>query len=387
MLTQTEEPPGSSVHAGHFNLDSSQVKVSRTCPSNLTVLSNDLFPKSYLAISGYRLYPFTIETKTLFERYQQSLQIPISDYTFSNNIIWLSRMSAFYQVIEDCFCLFSLNGNCLTMLLPPLGDPSRQARALEVCFEIMDSHNPSPYLSVVEYVYKDFLQVLNVDASALAEIGASEEAVVASARSPWLVERALPDYIYSTEDLIQLKGNPYKTKRGEINQFRRAYPDYRLEVLGPQHWEGIRTLFETWLKNRLKYLTGEAISDFFYTVEMERKAIERAIKHYDQLDLQGLCLFIDGRLEGFTMGERITPSVASILVEKTNFAVLGSAQFLFHEFAKVYDDCVYINVGDDLGLENLRKVKMSYRPVLFGEKFTLRHHEPQVNVDRTAFHQ
>ena len=380
MLTQTDEPPGSSVRAHRFNHD----KVNRTCTTNLTVLSNDLFPKSYLAISGYRLYPFTIETKALFERYQQSLQIPISDYTFSNNIIWLSRMSAFYQIIEECFCLFSLNGNCLTMLLPPLGDSSRQARALEACFEIMDSHNPSPYFSVVEYVYKDFLQVLDVELNAPTDAGVGEESIVESARSPWLVERALPDYIYCTEDLIQLKGNPYKTKRGEINQFRRAYPDHRLEVLGPQHWEGIRALVETWLKNRLKYLAGEAIGDFFYTVEMERKAIERAIKHYDQLDLQGLCLFIGDRLEGFTMGERITSSVASILVEKTNFAILGSAQFLFHEFAKVYDDCVYINVGDDLGLENLRKVKMSYRPVLFGEKFTLRHHEQRANAEGVA---
>ena len=380
MLTQTDEPPGSSVRANRFNHD----KVNRTCTTNLTVLSNDLFPKSYLAISGYRLYPFTIDTKALFERYQQSLQIPISDYTFSNNIIWLSRMSAFYQIIEECFCLFSLNGNCLTMLLPPLGDSSRQARALEACFEIMDSHNPSPYFSVVEYVYKDFLQVLNVEINAPTDASTGEESIVESARSPWLVERALPDYIYSTEDLIQLKGNPYKTKRGEINQFRRAYPDHRLEVLGPQHWEGIRTLVETWLKNRLKYLAGEAIGDFFYTVEMERKAIERTIKHYDQLDLQGLCLFIGDRLEGFTMGERITSGVASILVEKTNFAILGSAQFLFHEFAKVYDDCVYINVGDDLGLENLRKVKMSYRPVLFGEKFTLRHHEQRTSVEGVA---
>ena len=383
MLTQTDEPPGSTAHANRFDLDNQtdKAKANRTWANNLTVLTNDLFPKSYLAISDYRLYPFTVDTKALFERYQHSLQIPISDYTFSNNIIWLARMSAFYQIIEECFCLFSLNGNCLTMLLPPLGDRSRQARALEVCFEIMDSHNPSPYFSLVEYVYKDFLEVL--DAETPAALG--EEGAVEPARSPWLVERALPDYIYSTDDLIQLKGNPYKTKRGEINQFRRAYPNHRLEVLGPQHWEGIRALVETWLKNRLKYLTGEAIGDFFYTVEMERKAIERAIKHYDQLDLQGLCLFIDDKLEGFTIGERITPSVASILVEKTNFAVLGSAQFLFHEFAKVYHDCVYINVGDDLGLENLRRVKMSYRPVLFGEKFTLRHHEPLVGSEGAAF--
>jgi len=60
-----------------------------------------------------------------------------------------------------------------------------------------------------------------------------------------------------------------------------------------------------------------------------------------------------------------------VLVEKTNFAIPGSAQHLFREYAKTFADCTYINVGDDLGLENLRRVKMSYRPALFGEKITL----------------
>jgi hypothetical protein len=86
-----------------------------------------------------------------------------------------------------------------------------------------------------------------------------------------------------------------------------------------------------------------------------------------------LCLIINGKLEGFTFGERITTDVGNVLVEKTNFAIPGSAQYLFREFAKTFSDCTYINVGDDLGLENLRRVKMSYRPALFGEKVTLRH--------------
>jgi len=51
---------------------------------------------------------------------------------------------------------------------------------------------------------------------------------------------------------------------------------------------------------------------------------------------------IDERLEGFTFGERITPNVGNVLVEKTNFAIPGSAQFLFREFAKLFADCTYI---------------------------------------------
>ncbi len=67
----------------------------------------------------------------------------------------------------------------------------------------------------------------------------------------WLVETGRPEYIYVTEDLIPLRGNAYKTKCSEINQFCRLHPDHRLETLGPQHWDGIRALLNTWLVNRL----------------------------------------------------------------------------------------------------------------------------------------
>ena len=346
MLSQTEEPPQPSAAAA---------TPVATQPRNVLALHpNPAFPRHYLAIEGHRLYPFTINAKPLFDRYVGFINAPLSDYTFANNIIWLSQKSGFYQIIEDCFCLFSLNGHCLTMLLPPLGEPANQRRALNACFEIMDRYNPNPYLGLVEFVYRDFVQTLEPELDA------------------WLIERSLPDYIYATSDLIELKGNAYKTKRSEINQFRRVHPNHRMEKLGPPHWAGIRALIDTWLKNRLQYLSADAIADFFYTVEQERRAIERALEHYDTLGLEGLCLYIDDRLEGFTFGERITPTVANVLVEKTNFAIPGSAQYLFREFAKTFADCTYINVGDDLGLENLRRVKMSYRPALFGEKVTVR---------------
>ena len=347
LASRTEEPPPGK--ADRLSDDSKPPSASV-----LVLHDNELFPRHYLAIENQRLYPFTIEAKSLFDRYARLIEAPLSDYTFANNIIWLSQKSGFYRIIEDCFCLFSLNGHCLTMLLPPLGHAARQPAALDACFRIMDAYNPSPYLSAVEYVYRDFTDRIDNRAGC------------------WLMERSLPDYIYRTDDLIQLRGNAYKTKRSEINQFRRAHPDHRLEPLGPPHWEGIRGLLNTWLRNRLRYLPGETIADFFYTVEQERLAIERALTHYDTLGLHSLCLFIDNRLEGFTFGERITPDVGNVLVEKTNFAMPGSAQFLFREFAKLFSDCTFINVGDDLGLENLRRVKMSYRPALFGEKVTLR---------------
>lgn len=357
MLNQLDEPPGSSLLDNPPRWSATPLASS---PS-LTLHVNRTFPNRYLAIEGHRLYPFTIDLKPLFESYLSRAQVPLSDYTFANNIIWLSQKSGFYQIIDECFCLFCLTGEGLTMPLPPLGSPDDQRAALATCFEIMDGYNAAPLLGKVEFVYRDFLQVLNLE----------QETPFPAVTRDWLVERALPDYVYTTCDLIELKGNAYKTKRNEINQFRRIYPDHRMEPVGPQHHDGIRELVNTWLQERIKYLPAQEIPDFLCTAELERTAINRALEHYDYLQLDGLCLIIGGRIEGFTFGERITADVASVLVEKTNFTIQGSAQYLFREFVKTYRDCTYINVGDDLGLENLRKVKMSYRPALFGEKFTL----------------
>lgn len=319
--------------------------------------------KRCLSAGDYQLLPLSIEAKALFDRHASVCDFVVADLSFVNNFIWLSRMSGFYQIITDCFCLFSLNGNQLSMLLPPIGSAENQVRALPACMAVMDSYNRSPADTKIEYISPDFAQLLGLDGN-----GASPHLP----GSPWVLEPAFPDYIYHTTDLIQLRGNAYKTKRNEINQFCRTYPTHRIEPLARRHWLGMRELLSTWMQDRLKGLRGTAVTEFIAGVELERQGIERALAHYDALGLSGLCLLIDDRVEGFTFGERISPTMASVLVEKTNFAIPGAAQYLFREFARTFSDCTYINVGDDLGLENLRRVKMSYRPVMFGEKFVLR---------------
>ena len=317
-------------------------------------------PRRGLHIGSDQLHPLTIDSKDLFDSFAQTQAGLSNDLGFANNFIWMSRMSGFYALIDDCFCLFALNGNVLSLLLPPLGDVGKQAGALKHCFDIMDTYNQGSGDSAVEFVDQEF--VLNHG----LEKGSDH----------WSLEPQFDDYVYLTCDLIELSGNAYKNKRNEINQFLRAYPSYRLERLESRHHEGIRDLLGLWVSDRLRGMQGASVVSFIETVELERMSIERALHHYDALGLEGLCLVIDGRIEGFTLGERITGKVASILIEKTNFAITGAAQFLFREFSRSLSDCPYTNVGDDLGLENLRRVKMSYRPALFGEKMTLRRNAP-----------
>ena len=337
-------------------------------PAPLPLLPNgrsksESLPKRYLVAGKYKLFPFDQTARPFFDDAVARLGVTLSDYSFTNNVIWLYQSSGFYQILDGCFCLFGLSGNGLTMLLPPLGAPDQQRRALRSCVRIMDQYNPSPYQARIDFVYRDFLQVLSADTNGHAPLVAGER---------WHVEVTNPDYIYRTDDLIQLRGNAFKTKRNEINQFRRAYPDHELVPFCGDHRDAARALVNTWTENRIRTIPEGPVEDFLYNLELERKAINRTIALYDELQLEGLSLFINGRLEGFTFGERLSPDVANVLIEKTNFHIQGAAQYLFREFTKRFADCTYINVGDDLGFENLRRVKMSYRPAMFGEKVILR---------------
>ena len=310
-------------------------------------------PRRGLSIGSEQLYPLTIDSKGLFERFARSQSDLGNDLGFANNFIWMSRMSGFYAIIEDCFCLFSLQGGVLNMLLPPLGDTTRQLSVLQRCFQIMNTYNESASHSAVAFVDSETALRLSAEATR------------------WQLTPHHADYVYATRDLIELSGNAYKNKRNEVNQFLRAYPIHSLVPLAEEHHEQILALFGYWVGERLRTLDASVLTDFIESVELERQGIEQALRHYDALELEGLCLFVDGKLEGFTFGERINGKVGSVLVEKTNFAIAGAAQFLFREFCRHLAECDYINVGDDLGLENMRRVKMSYRPLLQVKKFHL----------------
>lgn len=322
---------------------------------------------STLTIKGHRLRHFDIASKTKMELYLKELNIDISDYTFAANFIWLAGPSGFYTVLHDCFCLFVLNGSELSMLLPPIGKKENTYAAIEECFQIMNENNTSIHYSRIDYVYEELLEgfVEHLE----------EGTVIFDLLQDYLIEKKLVDYVYQADDLIELKGNTYHTKRNEINKFRKAYPDVVVETLDSEkHGDNILLLFNKWVSDRVKFMPKEEADPFLEGIFQERMAIKRMLKHYKELDLIGLVLLINEELKGFTVGEKINDHTASVIIEKTDFEVLGCAQYLFREFSKVLKGeygCNWINVGDDMGFENLKKVKMSYRPDRLIPKYTI----------------
>lgn len=295
-----------------------------------------------------------ISHRNIFDNYVRQLNIDLSDYTFANNFMWFENADGYVRKVNGNLCLFIHNNESLTMLLPPLGN-NMPAETLNECFEIMNAANPDSRQSKIDYVYAGYLD--NVDFNA------------------YEVERQNPDYIYLNSELMELRGNKYKTKRNEVNYFTKNFQfDYLPYSFA--HREIAVDLIYRWANLRLSSispLSEKELDHFVELIELERNAIIRVLDRYEDLDLKGALIMINGRAEGITFGEKINENTASILIEKTNFQYFGISQYLFKEFcSREFGECAFVNVGDDLGFDNLRRVKMSYHPHSYGPKYTIR---------------
>ena len=104
---------------------------------------------------------------------------------------------------------------------------------------------------------------------------------------------------------------------------------------------------------------------------MQVKKIDKHI--FREYDIRGIYNQDLDEDVAYTIGS-YAPSIqcAFIHIEKADVSYHGlynyiNQQFLLHEFP----DAVLVNREDDLGQENLRHAKMSYRPLRLEEKYNL----------------
>jgi len=64
----------------------------------------------------------------------------------------------------------------------------------------------------------------------------------------------------------------------------------------------------------------------------------------------------------FTFGFKLNKDTFCILYEITDLSIKGLSQFIFRQFCSELKNHRYINIMDDSGLVNLKRVKLSYHP-------------------------
>ena len=98
--------------------------------------------------------------------------------------------------------------------------------------------------------------------------------------------------------------------------------------------------------------------------------IKNSFRYFEQLKLVGGILRVDGKVVAFTIGEAVNEDVFVVHIEKAYAEINGAYPAINQEFVKhEASQYRYINREEDLGMEGLRKAKMSYRPVILLERY------------------
>lgn len=173
------------------------------------------------------------------------------------------------------------------------------------------------------------------------------------------------DYLYAVQDLAELKGRKFQKKRNHVNRFLAEHPNYRVEPLNCQTLGPAQCMVNDWYTKRIQ---EDPHGDYL----LENLAMARAFRVYEGLGMESLVLLDGDEVLGVTMGSRLSDNTFDIHFEKAREDVEGAYAAINREFTRYlgmkYPDLVYLDREDDLGLEGLRKAKLSYNPAVLLEK-------------------
>lgn len=284
-----------------------------------------------------KLNKLALKDKVIFDKYLSFARHELAAFSFSGIYIWRALFDIRWAMIEESLCVFFQDKIGCFMYLPPLSAERRPA-VTKQAFAIMDKVNANRDITRVENIGQE-------DVDYFRAMG-------------YLCRQKYPDYLCSRSDLESLRGNKFKSQRAAYNYFVKHY-NCRVLKFTPVHKPGCLGLFDQWALAR----AGQN-DDGLYRgmLEDSRLVIKEALAVSGKLGLEGIVVKAGGDIKGFTLGYRLNDDTFCVLYEITDLSVKGLAQFIFRRFSAELKKYTYINIMDDSGLDNLRKVKLSYKP-------------------------
>lgn len=177
------------------------------------------------------------------------------------------------------------------------------------------------------------------------------------------------DYIYLREKLASLAGKKLHGKRNHIHRFEENNPDWAYESIHDENEEECARMAMKWC---LKNCMNEE-EEIEYDKIDESKLVVYAIRHRKELGMIGGALRVRGEIIAITLGEPLTADTFVVHFEKAYAEIQGAYPMINREFVKhELSGYTYVNREEDLGVEGLRKAKLSYHPEIILNKGNLR---------------
>ena len=295
-------------------------------------------------------HPVRLEDRSVIERYTMSSGICNCDLAFANMYCWQEVYhSAWAEIGGFLVIRFRIDGGDRIGYMQPVGEG--------------DFGPIIPLLREDAHAHGQRLRIIG-----LTDEGREMIRRMHVGQFAFESDRALEDYVYNAEDLRTLPGRRYQPKRNHINRFTAEYPDYHYEELTRDRFDECMALEREWRKAHEGH-TSELCA--------EQRAMQRGFEHFEELGLLGGCIYVGGRLVAFTFGSAVNDHTFDTHMEKADTEYDGAFTIINKLFAEhLPERFTLINREEDLGLEGLRRAKLSYHPAFLQHKFQAIHLHP-----------
>ncbi len=286
--------------------------------------------------------PLSFDHKQEIEDLLQQYPPNISELTFTNLYIWRYYYQFQIAVHREYMTLLAQPKGATPFFFPPVGKGDIRAWVFE-CRTYLKNKGGSP-------CFERFPESLIKELSDIPGLKI-------------VPDRDNSDYVYRIGKLVRLSGNKYHTLKNHINRFNKRHTwEYR--TLTTDLIEECLNLQEEWCRSKNCHES--------YGLLSENEAIVEAIEKMDLLNYKGGVICIENKVEAFTLGELLNPETLVIHIEKANPDLPGlypvlQQQFLEREWSMI----PFVNREQDLGIEGLRKSKLSYHPEFMVDKYRI----------------
>lgn len=271
------------------------------------------------------------------------------DSVYLDSFIWRDYYQVKYTVSDEKAVLF---------LMEKDGEPFT---AMPICKEEDLSYYFEQLVEYFNEILKKPLKIFLADEEAINYLKLDPDKFLVKE------EEDLKDYLYDAEALRTLAGKKLHKKKNHLNSFLKQYEgryEYRSLICSDR--EAVLSFLDEWWENKVE------AAEFVRQLDYEVMGIHDILKNCSMLNVRMAGVYVDGSLKAFTIGTyNPLEKMAVIHIEKADPEVKGlyqfiNQQFLIHGFS---EEVKLVNREDDVGMEGLRRAKMSYYPIGFARKY------------------
>jgi uncharacterized protein len=290
----------------------------------------------------------SLEDKNTICEYIHPYKFLSCEYSFTSLYIWKDACNIEYTIYKDALILKKKDFEGNYHFMQPLGYTK------ENLLEIIDVLKAYREENNMKYLFKDLEESFVEEIHGLHHKKAGlyiEE------------DRDNFDYLYEAQKLMTFSGKKLHSKKNHYNYFTKNY-NYEVELIkGEKVINDVKIAAEKWYEE-----AEEKDMKLYY----ELLSIKDIVNNMETLNLKGVAVYVDGILSAFSIGEPLNEKLAVIHIEKGDKNIQGIYSFIARTLVdKCFNKCEIINREQDLGIEGLRKAKMSYYPLKLEKKFIL----------------